>query len=99
MNNTIALKVPHFRTVDVDKAEMDAVLDKYRGLGIHETEEKTIDSIFQKLQAEAADLHLDSFDDTAVLGFWDAYRRTVQRLTPEEVTARVGCDPREAWSE
>ena len=94
MSEKILLKIAHYRTAEIDKAEMDAVLEHLYDLGIRETGQRLVEMMFRTTQKEAYDDHRDSFSDKWVISFWQLCRDRFLRITSEEVSALTGCDLR-----
>jgi len=88
------IKVPSCRMFAIDRTEIKAVLDKYRELGIRETEETILEKVSRKLQEYALESQADSLTDEQVFAFWGAYKRSVFQHTPEEIIDLLGFDPR-----
>jgi hypothetical protein len=87
------LKVPGCRKVAVNKSEMDAVVDKYRELGIRATSESLISQITNGYRDMPIKERRASFTGEKVAALWDRFKEAVFRHTPEEITDLLGFDP------
>jgi hypothetical protein len=87
------LAVPSIRYAAINKSEMNALLDKYRELGIRTTEEKITSYIFNHLQKVALENDKHAFTDEEIYALWKRYKRTVFKLTPEKIIKLAGFDP------
>jgi hypothetical protein len=90
----ITMEIARYGTFEVDKADMDAILAKYRELGIRKTEEEIVRSVSGAFQREARGRRKKPFARGQMLAFWDFYRNKILTKSPEEVIALVGFDPR-----
>jgi hypothetical protein len=88
------IKVPGRRKVAIDKVEMDAVLAKYRELGIRRTEENILASISKALKEFAAENPNDPLTDEKIITFWRLHKQSVLKTTLKEVVSLLGYDPR-----
>jgi hypothetical protein len=94
MSEKTLLKVASCRTVAIDKADMDAVLAKYRELGIHQTEEQILQAIRRMAQREAAKYGKKPLPGDWAISFWEAFRKIILGYTPDDAIALLGFDSR-----
>jgi len=88
------LTVPCTRYVAINKTEMDAVLSKFRELGVRTTEEKIASCIFKHLREIAAENNRLEFTNEDVHAIWNRYRKAVLKLSPQKIMELAGFDPR-----